>query len=88
MNNEYMAERQDGFLKADDQITTLLYQDQDQEMVWTEYETFPATEELTVEYRPLPDGIYVWAYDMTDLQNHDAVSDIVCYEIREGEIYE
>ena len=88
MNNEYMAERQDGFLKADDQITTLLYQDHGQEMVWTEYETFPATEELTVEYRPLPDGIYVWAYDMTDLQNHDAVSDIVCYEIREGEIYE
>ena len=49
-----------------------------------EYETFCIAGEPGIEKKPLMDGIYVWTYDMTDMWNQYAVSDMVLYEIEGG----
>ena len=83
-----MADRQLISLKEGDTVTTLFYQAEmgtaDSGLALKEYETFCISGEPGIEKRPLMDGIYVWTYDMTDMWNQYAVSDMVLYEIEGG----
>ena len=49
-----------------------------------EYERFTLDEKPKIEKGNLEDGIYVWTYDMTDVWNNYATSDLVMYEITDG----
>lgn len=83
-----MAERQMLRLKEGDEITTLLYQAkisaEDSGLALKEYETFVLSGEPRIEKKPLMDGLYAWTYDMNDMWNQYASSDLVLYEVIDG----
>ena len=88
ISDNAMADKQLTKLKEGDVVTTRFYQAKlgvaDSGLALKEYETFTVTGEPKVERKPLMDGIYAWTYDMKDMWNQYATSDLVLYEIEDG----
>lgn len=75
-------------LKEGDKVATLFYQSgigaDNFNLDLKEYEEFLIGEKTEVTRQNLKNGIYVWTYDMNDMWNDFATSELTMYELTDG----
>ena len=79
-------------LIAGDRITTLFYiftdmDDEDEEEELYEIETFTIGANPVFDFVELPDGMYIYAFEMEDAQGESVFSDMVAFTIEDGELF-
>ena len=76
-------------LKAGDKVTTILLamqmDDEDGEFQEVEVDTFTLGKKVTFEDTDMGDGQFMFMFEMTDVQNNTATSQIVTIEVKDGE---
>ena len=76
-------------LKAGDKVTTILLamqmDDEDGEFQEVEVDTFTLGKKITFEDTDMGDGQFMFMFEMTDVQNNTATSQIVTIEVKDGE---
>ena len=84
-----MSDKELRKLKVGDEITTILYAatysgDDDYEAI--ESETFTVTEDTKFEDQDMGDGEFIMMFEMVDMQNQSAYSDIITFYVEGDEI--
>lgn len=76
-------------LKAGDKVSTILLamemDDEDGEFQEVEVDTFTLGKKVTFEDTDMGDGQFMFMFEMTDVQNNTATSQIVTIEVKDGE---
>ena len=76
-------------LKAGDKVTTILLamqmDDEDGEFQEVEVDTFTLGKKVTFADTDMGDGQFMFMFEMTDVQNNSATSQIVTIEVKDGE---
>ena len=76
-------------LKAGDKVSTILLamemDDEDGEFQELEVDTFTLGKKVTFEDTDMGDGQFMFMFEMTDVQNNTATSQIVTIEVKDGE---
>ena len=76
-------------LKAGDKVTTILLamqmDDEDGEFQEVEVDTFTLGKDVTFADTDMGDGQFMFMFEMTDVQNNTATSQIVTIEVKDGE---
>ncbi len=76
-------------LKAGDEITTILYgasYSGDDDYMPIESETFTVTDDTTFEDQDMGDGEFLMMFEMVDMQNQSAYSDVITFYVEGDEI--
>ena len=87
-----MGSRQLRKLRAGDSITSLFYMffdmdDLDEEAELHEYETFTIGDNPVLDDFLLPDGTYIYMFEMEDAQGESVLSEAVIYYMEDGKLY-
>lgn len=84
-----MADKELRKLEEGDEITTILYASSysgDDDFVAIESETFTVSSDITFEDQDMGDGEFIMMFEMVDMQNESAYSDIVTFYVEGDEI--